>query len=282
MKKQATQTFGFGLLFLCIITALFFLGTIIYFIAVRGFQILSWDFLTQVPREAMTAGGVAPAIVGTFYLTLGSIIIALPLGVACAIYLTEYTPKSFVVNIIRMSINNLAGVPSVVFGLFGLAIFVKLFGFGVSLLAGCCTLSILVLPQIISSAQEALLAVPQSYREASLALGATHWQTIRSTVLPAALPGIMTGVILSIGRVAGETAPILFTAATFYIRGFPKSVFSEVMALPYHIYALMTEGTHPEQQTQIAYGCALILLFLVLSISTAAIILRQRQRKGYE
>lgn len=282
MKKQVTQNFGFGLISLSITTALFFLGTIIYFITVRGFRILSWDFLTEVPREAMTAGGVAPAIVGTFYLTLGSIIIALPLGVACAIYLTEYSPRSFVVNIIRMSINNLAGVPSVVFGLFGLAIFVKLFGFGVSVLAGCCTLGILVLPQIISAAQEALLAVPQSYREASLALGATHWQTIRSTVLPAALPGIMTGVILSIGRVAGETAPILFTAATFYMRGFPKSIFSEVMALPYHIYALMTEGTHPEQQTQIAYGCALILLFLVLSISAAAIILRQRQRKGYE
>lgn len=282
MRKQVTQNLGFGLISLSITTALFFLGTIIYFITVRGFRILSWDFLTEVPREAMTAGGVAPAIVGTFYLTLGSIIVALPLGVACAIYLTEYSPKSFVVNIIRMSINNLAGVPSVVFGLFGLAIFVKLFGLGVSVLAGCCTLGILVLPQIISAAQEALLAVPQSYREASLALGATHWQTIRSTVLPAALPGIMTGVILSIGRVAGETAPILFTAATFYMRGFPKSVFSEVMALPYHIYALMTEGTHPEQQTQIAYGCALILLFLVLSISAAAIILRQRQRKGYE
>ncbi|MBS3818338.1 phosphate ABC transporter permease PstA [bacterium] len=282
MRKQVTQNLGFGLLFLCITTALFFLGTIIYFITVRGVRILSWDFLTEVPKEAMTAGGVAPAIMGTFYLTVGSIIIALPLGVACAIYLTEYSPRSFVVNIIRMSINNLAGVPSVVFGLFGLAVFVKLFGFGVSVFSGCCTLGILVLPQIISAAQEALLAVPQSYREASLALGATHWQTIRSTVLPTALPGIMTGAILSIGRVAGETAPILFTAATFYMRGFPKSIFSEVMALPYHIYALMTEGTHPEQQTQIAYGCALILLFLVLSISAAAIILRQRQRKGYE
>jgi len=282
MKKQVSQNMGFGLLFLCISTTIFFLGSIIYFIAIRGFRILSWDFLTQVPREAMTAGGVAPAIVGTFYLTMGAILFSLPLGVACAIYLTEYSPKSFVVNIIRMSINNLAGVPSVVFGLFGLAIFVKLFDFGVSILAGCCTLGILVLPQIISASQEALLAVPQSYREASLALGATHWQTIRSTVLPAALPGILTGIILSIGRVAGETAPILFTAATFYTRGFPKSIFSEVMALPYHIYALMTEGTHPQEQTQIAYGCALILLALVLAISAAAIIIRQRHRKAYE
>ena len=229
----------------------------------------------------MTEGGVAPAIVGTFYLTFGAILFSLPLGLACAIYLCEYSPKSFVVNIIRMSINNLAGVPSIVFGLFGLAVFVKFFGFGVSILSGSLTLGILVLPQIISATQEALLAVPQSYREASLSLGATHWQTIRKVVLPAALPGILTGVILSIGRVAGETAPILFTAATFYMRGYPDSIFSEVMALPYHIYALMTEGTHPEKQTQIAYGCALILLFLVLSVSTLAIIIRQKQRSSY-
>jgi phosphate transport system permease protein len=277
-RKKITQNIGFGTLSLCIGIAVFFLGIIIYFIFVRGFRVLSWEFLTAVPKEAMTAGGVGPAIVGTIYLVIGAILFALPLGVACAIYLTEYSPKSFVVNIIRMSINNLAGVPSVVFGLFGLGIFVKFFGFGVSALSGCLTLGILVLPQIISAAQEALLAVPQSYREASLAVGATHWQTIKNIVIPAASPGILTGVILSIGRVAGETAPILFTAATFYTRGFPKSLFSEVMALPYHIYALMTEGTHPQEQTQIAYGCALILLVIVLGISAAAIVIRQRQR----
>jgi phosphate transport system permease protein len=277
-RKKLTQNIGFGSLFLCIGIAVFFLGTIIYFIFVRGFRVLSWEFLTAVPKDAMTAGGVGPAIVGTLYLVIGAILFALPLGVACAIYLTEYSPKSFVVNIIRMSINNLAGVPSVVFGLFGLGIFVKFFGFGVSALSGCLTLGILVLPQIISAAQEALLAVPQSYREASLAVGATHWQTIKNVVIPSASPGILTGVILSVGRVAGETAPILFTAATFYTRGFPKSITSEVMALPYHIYALMTEGTHPEEQTQIAYGCALILLIIVLGISAAAIIIRQRQR----
>lgn len=226
----------------------------------------------------MTAGGVAPAIVGTFYLTLGAMVFSIPLGLACAIYLSEYSPQGFIVNIIRISINNLAGVPSVVFGLFGLAIFVKFFGFGVSILSGSLTLGIMVLPSIISASQEALMAVPQSYREASLALGATLWETIRKVVLPSALPGILTGVILSIGRVAGETAPILFTAATFYTRRYPDSVFSEVMALPYHIYALMTEGVHPEEQTSIAYGCALILLILVLSMSTLAIILRQRQR----
>ncbi|MBU4204038.1 MAG: phosphate ABC transporter permease PstA [Acidobacteria bacterium] len=208
-----------------------------------------------------------------------AVIFALPLGVACAIYLTEYSPKGFIVNIIRMSINNLAGVPSVVFGLFGYGIFVNAFGFGVSALSGSLTLGILVLPQIISAAQEALIAVPQSFREASLAVGATHWQTIKKITIPTALPGILTGVILSIGRVAGETAPILFTAATFYTRGVPKSFLSEVMALPYHIYALMTEGTHPKEQTEIAYGCAVILLALVLSLSAAAIVIRQRQRR---
>lgn len=281
MKKAIGQKIGFTFLGVCTITTLFFLGSIIYFITVRGANIISWEFLTHSPRQAMTAGGVAPAIVGTLYITIGAIIFALPLGVACAIYLCEYSHKSFIVNIIRMSINNLAGVPSVVFGLFGLAIFVKFFGFGVSLLSGSLTLGIMVLPQIISASQEALLAVPQSYREASLAVGATHWQTIRRIVLPTSLPGILTGVILSIGRVAGETAPILFTAATFYMRGYPKSVFSEVMALPYHIYALMTEGTHPEQQTKIAYGCALILLALVLIISGIAIAIRQRHRSHY-
>jgi phosphate transport system permease protein len=281
-QGQITQNIGFGTLFFAIAITIFFLGSIIYFIAVRGIQVISWEFLTAVPREAMTAGGVGPAIVGTVYLVVGAIVFALPLGVACAIFLTEYSPRSFVVNIIRMSINNLAGVPSVVFGLFGLAIFVKMFGFGVSALSGSLTLGILVLPQIISATQEALMAVPQSYREASLAVGATHWQTIKNIVIPTASPGIMTGVILSIGRVAGETAPILFTAATFYTRGFPKSYFSEVMALPYHIYALMTEGTHPQQQTEIAYGCAFILLFLVLSISATAIVIRQRQRGANE
>jgi phosphate transport system permease protein len=278
MKKDIIQKIGFSFLFVCILITLLFLFAIIYFIAARGIKVISWEFLTQAPRQAMTQGGVAPAILGTFYLTLGAIIFSLPLGLACAIYLCEYSPKGFIVNIIRMSINNLAGVPSVVFGLFGLAVFVKFFGFGVSILSGSLSLGILVLPLIISAAQESLLAVPQSLREASLALGATHWQTIRRIVLPTALPGILTGVILSIGRVAGETAPILFTAAAFYLKGYPKSIFSEVMALPYHIYALMTEGAHPVEQTAIAYGCSLILLFMVLAISGTAIFIRQRQR----
>lgn len=276
--KDITQKIGFASLFACMIVTLFFLGAIIFFIAARGIKVISWEFLTQVPKAGMTQGGVAPAIVGTLYITMGAIAVALPLGLACAIYLCEYSPKGYFVNIIRMSINNLAGVPSVVFGLFGLAVFVKYFGFGVSIISGSLTLGILALPVIISATQEALMAVPHSLREASLALGATKWETIKKIVLPTALPGILTGIILSIGRVAGETAPILFTAATFYTRRYPDSVFSEVMALPYHIYALMTEGTHPEQQTAIAYGCSLILLVLVLAVSGVAIFIRQRQR----
>lgn len=281
MNKHLTEKIGFGLLFLSILITVLFLGSLLYFIISRGIGVLSWEFLTAIPRRAMTQGGVAPAILGTFYLTLGSILFALPLGIACAIYLSEYSPNNFVVNLIRMAINNLAGVPSVVFGLFGLGIFVKIFGFGVSILSGSLTLGIMILPSIISSSQEALISVPRSLREASLALGATHWQTIRNVVLPNALPGILTGVILSVGRAAGETAPIMFTAAVFYKRSYPDSIMSEVMALPYHIYALMTEGTHPDKQTAIAFGCALILLVLVLLVSAVAIFIRQKQRGKY-
>lgn len=280
-RRDIVQKLGFSALFACMAANIFFLGSIIFFIAARGLGSINWEFLTQAPRDSMTAGGVAPAIVGTFYLTLGAILFALPLGVACAIYLTEYSPKGWIVNVLRISINNLAGVPSVVFGLFGLTVFVKYFGFGVSILSGSLTLGILALPLIISASQEAMTAVPQSVREASLALGATQWETIRRVVLPAALPGILTGVILSVGRVAGETAPILFTAAAFYVKGYPHSPLSEVMALPYHIYALMTEGTHPEVQTRIAYASSLLLLGLVLSVSMVAIIIRARQRKTY-
>lgn len=280
-RRGIVQKIGFTALGACMAANIIFLGVIIFFIAAKGLSAISWEFITQAPRDSMTAGGVAPAIVGTLYLTLGAILFALPLGVACAVYLTEYSPKGWIVNVLRISINNLAGVPSVVFGLFGLTVFVKYLGFGVSILSGSLTLGILALPVIISASQEALVAVPQSIREASLALGATQWKTIRKVVLPAALPGILTGVILSIGRVAGETAPILFTAAAFYLKGYPDSVFSEVMALPYHIYALMTEGTHPEEQTVMAYGSSLLLLALVLGLSMLAIYIRQRQRKAY-
>lgn len=281
MKKSLGQKIGFTVISILMGLSLAVLFSIIYFIARRGIRVISWEFLTQPPRDAMTAGGVAPAVVGTFYLTIGAVLIALPLGVACAIYLCEYATSGRLVGFITLCINNLAGVPSVVFGLFGLAIFVKYLGFGVSILSGSLTLSILILPLVISASQEALIAVPNSLREASLALGATKSQTIRRVVLPHAIPGILTGVILSVGRAAGETAPILFTAAVFYNKGYPKSIFSEVMALPYHIYALMTEGLYPEKQSAIAYGCALVLLILVLSVSALAIWLRQKQRQQY-
>jgi phosphate transport system permease protein len=281
MNRDITQKIGFSLLFASIAITIAFLALIIFFISVRGIKIISWEFLTTGPRDGMTAGGIASAILGTLYLTFGAILFALPLGIACAIYLCEYSPKGYVVNIIRISINNLAGVPSVVFGLFGLAVFVKFFKFGVSILSGSLSLGILILPLIISATQEALLAIPHSLREASLALGATKWQTIKKIILPAAVPGILTGTILSVGRVAGETAPILFTAAAFYLKGYPKSIFSEVMALPYHIYALMTEGAHPEKQIAIAYGCCFVLLILVLFVSGVAIFIRQRQRSYY-
>jgi len=251
-----------------------------YFIISRGIRVINWEFLTQMPRKAMTAGGIFPAILGTFYLTMGAICFALPLGVSSAIYLNEYAVQNRLIRIIRISINNLAGVPSVVFGLFGLAIFVKFLNFGVSILSGSLTLGILILPTIIRASEEALSAVPDSFREASFALGATKWQTIQRVVLPNSFSGILTGAILSIGRAAGETAPILFTAVTFYSMRLPKSIFSEVMTLPYHIYALMTEGTRPESQVPIAYGTALVLVLLVLGLNLIAVILRNQFRRS--
>jgi len=262
------------------IVIMFILGFIFYFIFSKGISVISWEFLSQMPKKSMTAGGIFPAILGTFCLTAGSILFALPLGVLSAIYLSEYAAQNRLVRIIRIGINNLAGVPSVVFGLFGLVVFVKYLNFGVSILSGSLTLGILILPTIIRSSEEALLAVPQSFREGSLALGATKWQTIQNVVLPNAISGILTGSILSVGRAAGETAPILFTAATFYTMRLPSSIFSEVQALPYHIYALLTEGTFPEAQVPIAYGTALVLIGMVLLFDLIAIILRNRFRRS--
>lgn len=280
MKLRKIKEFvGFGILRLATVVILAALFIILYFIAVRGIKVVNWQFLSQMPHSGMTAGGILPAILGTFYLVICAICFALPLGVAAAIYLTEYAKQGRLIRIIRIGINNLAGVPSVVFGLFGLAVFVKFFGFGISVLSGGLTLGILILPTIIRASEEALLVVPQSFRQASLALGATKWQTIRKVVLPNAISGMLTGSILGISRAAGETAPILFTAVTFYTMRFPRSIFSEVQALPYHIYALMTEGTHPEAQVPIAYGTALVLLFLVLGIESIAIIMRNRFRR---
>ena len=256
------------------------LGGIILYIIIHGISAISWDFITKPPTHSMTQGGIMPAILGTMYLTVGAISIGLPLGVASAIYLTEYARQGRMIRLIRVGINCLAGVPSVVFGLFGLAFFVILFKLGSSILAGSLTLGFLILPTIIGASEEALKSVPKTFREASLALGVSKWQTIFRIVLPNALPGILTGSILGIGRAAGETAPIIFTAAAFFTSRLPGSVFDEVMALPYHIYVLATAGTNIEETRPIQYGTVLVLVALVLGINMIAIIIRAYMRRN--
>lgn len=277
-SRVVKQSIALTVVRLCVLISIVFLFIFLILIFVKGGKVLSFSFLTEVPRGGMTKGGIFPAIIGTLYLTLISILFAFPLGVMAAIYLSEYAKPAWLVSVIRTTINTLAGVPSIVFGLFGLAIFVNVFGFGVSVLSGSLTLGILILPIIINASEEAIKCVPQDFREASLSLGATKRQTILKIVLPTALPNILTGAIISVGRAAGETAPILFTAATFYTRKLPKSILDEVMALPYHIYALMTEGTAPKCQVPIAYGTAVVLLLLVLAINAVAIVIRYRTR----
>ncbi|MFH1242309.1 MAG: phosphate ABC transporter permease PstA [Pseudomonadota bacterium] len=253
---------------------------ILYFLVSKGWRAINWTFLTQPPMDSMTKGGILPCIVGTICLSLGSIMVAIPIGVASAIYLNEYARPGRIVRLIRLGINNLAGVPSVVFGLFGLAFFVVYLKMGVSILAGALTLGALTLPVIIGATEEALRAVPDTYREASLGLGASRWQTIYRVVLPAALPGILTGAILGISRAAGETAPIMFTAAVFFTPSLPTSIFDEIMALPYHIYVLATAGTDIEATRPLQYGTALVLIVLVLGVNLIAIIYRSRLRKN--
>jgi phosphate transport system permease protein len=282
-KRLTIRSFKQGLFFSLFGTGLFValgaLALIIFFIFSKGLKVINWEFISGMPRNGMSEGGIFPALLGSFYLVVGSISLAAPLGIFAAIYLTEYAKKGKGVRLIRIGINNLAGVPSVVFGLFGLAIFVKYLGFGVSILSGSITLAIVILPTIIRASEEALISVPDEYRRASFALGATRWQTVKKVVLPAALPGILTGCILGVGRVAGETAPIIFTAVTFFTMRLPGSIFDEVMALPYHIYALVTEGTNPVKQIPLAYGTAVVLLTLVLLINLIAITLRIRYNK---
>ncbi len=258
------------------VTALFI---IIFFMVKNGISAISWEFLTQVPRDSMTKGGILPCIVGTALLGLGAIAVAMPIGVASAIYLNEYARAGKVLRLIRLGINNLAGVPSVVFGLFGLAFFVTYLKMGVSILAGALTLGAMSLPVIIGATEEALKSVPNTYREASLGLGATKWQTTWRVVLPAALPGILTGAILGLSRAAGETAPIMFTAAVFYTPDLPSSIFDEIMALPYHIYVLATAGTDIELTRPLQYGTALVLIGMVLGMNMVAIIWRHRLRR---
>jgi phosphate transport system permease protein len=279
-RKRANLKENF---FLSLIRFLGFMGAImlvviLIFVAYNGIQVLSWGFITQPPVDSMTKGGIFPVIIGTVLLTFICMVVVIPIGVTTAVFLAEYSKPGFLLKMVMMSIYTLAGVPSVVFGLFGLAVFVVAFHFGMSLLAGSLTLAVMVLPYIISTSEEAIKSVPYSFREASLACGATKWQTIRKVVLPTALPGILTGAILGTAKVSGETAPIMFTAAAFFTPGVPRSLFEPVMALPYHIYVLATAGTHIEETRPIQYGTALTLIILVLGMNLLGIILRARQR----
>ena len=273
------QHLFFAVVRLSVLIIILSLGGIFFHLFVNGIGVISWDFLTLPPRESMTKGGIMPAILGTLYLTLGAITVAIPLGVASAIYLSEYAKRALTVRVIRLGVNCLAGVPSVVFGLFGLGFFVVFLRFGSCILSGALTLGILLLPTIIGAAEEALKAVPQTFREESYALGVSRWDTISRIVLPNAIPGILTGSILGIGRAAGETAPIMFTAAAFFTTKLPGSIFDEVMALPYHIYVLATAGTHIEETIPMQYGTVLVLVALVLSIDLVAIVIRSYMRK---
>jgi len=237
---------------------------------------ISWEFLSGFPSDGMRAGGILPAIVGTISLTIGTAIFAVPVGIGASIYLSEYASDNFWTRLIRIAIINLAGIPSVVYGLFGLGLFVLFLNFGTSILAGSLTLAIMTLPVIISTAEEALRAVPQSFRIVSVSLGGTKWQTIRRIVLPQALPGILTGVILGLERAAGETAPILFTVAAFFLPRLPGSVFDASMALPYHLFVISTQV--PGMPVHIQYGTALVLLAFVLTMNLAATLVRSRAR----
>lgn len=244
------------------------------FIIIKGAGVMSWDFITTPPSDGMKGGGIWPAIVGTFYLMVGSALFAFPLGVMSGIYMHEYAKSGKIVRFIRMMTNNLAGIPSIVFGLFGMSLFVNFFGFGDSILAGSLTLGLLALPLVIRTTEEALKAIPDSFREGSLALGATKLQTISKVILPMAMPNIITGLILAVGRVSGETAPILFTCAAYFLPQLPSGVLDQCMALPYHLYVLATSGTDMERQIPIAYGTALTLVIIVLAVNLLANALR--------
>ncbi|MDR1679883.1 MAG: phosphate ABC transporter permease PstA [Prevotellaceae bacterium] len=275
MHKKTTQKIAFAtfkLLGIAVVAILFWiLGFIIY----NGIGVISWDFLTLAPTEGMTAGGIFPAIVGTLCLMVGSIVFAFPLGIMSAIYMNEYAGNGWIVRFIRVMTNNLGSIPSIVFGLFGMALFVNTLGFGDSIIAGSLTLGLLVLPLIIRTTEEALKSIPDSFRTGSYALGASKLQTIRRVVLPMAFPNIITGLILSIGRVSGETAPILFTVAAYFLPKLPDSIFSQVMALPYHLYVIATSGIDIEASRPIAYGTALVLILIVLLMNLLANMLRK-------
>ncbi len=264
--------FGMARLFSYAIVAILFL--ILFFIFKQGFSVLSWEFLTAAPKKGMTEGGIFPAIVGTVYLVIGSMLFAFPIGVAAGIYVNEYAQSGFLKRLVKMMTNNLAGIPSIIFGLFGMALFVNQMGFGASILAGSLTLALLALPIVIRTTEESLKSVDDTFRHASYALGASKFYTIRKVVLPIAMPNILTGLILAVGRVSGETAPILFTVAAYFLPKLPSSVLDQVMALPYHLYVISTSGTQIEVSRPIAYGTALVLILIVLFVNVSAALLR--------
>lgn len=269
-RKRRSQNAAFAVFRILSIFIAAVLFAILGFIIWKGAGVISWDFLTQVPSDGMTSGGIFPAIAGTLLLMLGSAIVAFPIGIMSGVYMNEYASKGWVVSFIRLMTNNLSGVPSIVFGLFGMALFVKYLGFGDSIIAGSFTLGLLSLPLVIRTTEEALKDIPAGIREGSLALGATKLQTIWKVVLPMGMPRIITGLILSLGRVSGETAPILFTCAAYFFPQLPSSVFDQCMALPYHLYVISTSGTDLEAQQPIAYGTALVLIVIVLAINLLA------------
>lgn len=274
--RNLLQRLGFGAMTLMTLATVVPIIAVVIYILSKGGSAISWEFLSGFPHDGMRAGGILPAIVGTLYLTLGTALFSVPLGVAAAIYLAEYAPDNKWTRLIRIAIINLAGIPSVVYGLFGLGLFVIFLKFGTSILAASLTLSIMTLPVIISTSEEALRAVPQAFRTVSISVGATRWQTIRRIVLKEALPGILTGVILGLERAAGETAPILFTGAAFFLPRLPGSPFDATMALPYHLFVISTQV--PEMPIQIQYGTALVLLVFVLGMNLTATIIRSRAR----
>ena len=276
-RRALAQRLGFiglGLISLIVVIPILLVVAVII---VRGISAIDWEFLSTMPRDGMKAGGILPAIVGTLLLTLGTAIVAVPVGIGGAIYLAEYARDTRLTRAIRLAIINLAGIPSIVYGLFGLGMFVLFFRFGTSILAGSLTLAIMTLPVIISTSEEALRAVPQEFRTVSASLGGTRWQGIRHIVLPQALPGIITGVILGLLRAAGETAPILFTVAAFYLPRLPTSPLDQTMALPYHLYVISTQV--PGMPLSIQYGTALVLLALVLSLNIVASVIRSYFRR---
>lgn len=277
--KQLKQKIAFSIFGTMSFIVVAILVIILGFIVIRGLSAISWEFLTAMPKDGMTGGGIFPAIVGTGCLVLGSMIFAFPIGVLSGIYINEYLTENWLKKFIRMMTNNLAGVPSIVFGLFGMALFVNYLDFGDSILAGSLTLGLLALPVVIRLTEEALKTVPDGLRLGSYALGATKIQTIQKVVLPVAFPNILTGLILSIGRVSGETAPILFTVAAYFLPRLPESIHDQVMALPYHLYVLATSGTNIEESRHMAYGTALVLVSIVLIINVSASLLRRRIQK---